>query len=75
MGTLKAAAFLAEVLQVHPGPIIAETLASYIWYINARMVLLSSSQSVLFQIKEMFFPGKRFSCLFILSIAMLTAEA
>lgn len=74
MGTLKAAAFLAEVLQVHPGPIIAETLASYIWYINARMVLLSS-QSVLFQIKEMFFPGKRFPCLFILSIAMLTAEA
>jgi len=30
MGTLKAAAFLADVLQVHPGPMIAETLASYI---------------------------------------------
>lgn len=73
MVLLNEAAILAEVLQLHPGPMKADTLCVS-WYTIACRVF-SSSQSVSFQINVTFWPGNKSDLRFISSTAMLMADA
>ena len=73
MVLLNEAAILADVLQLQPGPMNAET--PWVSWYTIDCSVLNSSQSVSFQINVTFWPGNKSDLRFTSSTAMLIAEA